>query len=101
VKIEVFGTGCVNCARLEAKARTAAEQLGIKADFVKIDDFETFIRRGITATPGVAINGVIVSQGRVPTVDEIVEMLTDREPKTVLIDDTERKDGKSRDRCSN
>lgn len=83
-KVEVFGTGCANCKQVEENARKAGVKLGIDLEVVKVDDFETFIRRGITATPGMAINGEIVSLGRVPPVDEIVEMLTSSGEKKKL-----------------
>jgi len=78
IKIEIFGTGCESCARLEAKARSVVERLGIQAEIIKVEDFETFIQRGITATPGMAIDGEVVSLGRVPTAEEITKMLTDK-----------------------
>ncbi len=86
VKIEIFGTGCENCRRLEANVRTAIGRLGIDAEIVKIEDFEAFIRRGITATPGMAIDHETVSLGRVPSVEEIIEMLRGRtdEPEPQL-----------------
>lgn len=81
-RIEVFGTGCARCQQLMLNAREALEKLGLKAEVIKVDDFETFIRRGITATPGLAIDGEIVSLGRVPEVQEITEMLADLTAET-------------------
>ncbi|MFA5311873.1 MAG: MTH895/ArsE family thioredoxin-like protein, partial [Methanomassiliicoccales archaeon] len=75
MNIEIFGTGCANCARLERNVREVVAKLGIQADIFKIEDFETLIRRGITATPGLVIDDVIVSLGRVPQVAEIEEMI--------------------------
>ncbi|MBI0583204.1 MAG: TM0996/MTH895 family glutaredoxin-like protein [Methanomassiliicoccus sp.] len=75
VKIEIFGLGCENCERLESRVKAAVEQLGIDANIEKIEDFETFVRRGITATPGLAVDENIFSLGRVPSVDEIIGML--------------------------
>ncbi len=75
MKIEVFGTCCQNCKKVEANARQAVKELGIKAEIVKVEDFGDLIKRGITATPGLAVNGEIVSLGRVPLVEEIKEMI--------------------------
>lgn len=82
MKIEIFGIGCGNCTLLETRTRKAVERLGIKAEILKVEDFETFIRRGITETPGMAIDGEIVSTGRVPTLEEINELLADRMSKS-------------------
>ncbi len=85
-KIEIFGTGCDTCRRLETKVRTAIEHLGIEANIEKIEDFEMFIRRGITSTPGLIIDGKIVSLGKAPSVEEIIEMINgkDREVTSPL-----------------
>ena len=73
--IEVFGTGCSNCEWLMKNAHTAVDELGIEAQIIKVDDFEMLIRKGITMTPGLVIDGEIRSMGRVPSVEEIKEML--------------------------
>jgi small redox-active disulfide protein 2 len=75
-KIEVFGTGCAKCQQLMQNVHKAIEKLGTSIEVVKVEDFETFVRRGITATPGMAIDGELVSLGRVPSVDEIIDLLT-------------------------
>ena len=76
-KIEIFGLGCENCLRLEENVRKAVNELGIAADVVKIDDFEMIIRKGVKVTPGLAIDGELVSMGRVPEVEEVRQMLKD------------------------
>ena len=76
VKIEVLGTKCAKCKRVEKNARDAVKELGLNIDVIKIDDFEEIIRRGIMMTPGLVIDGEIVALGRVPSVDEIKSMLS-------------------------
>ena len=34
--IKILGSGCANCKKLEAVARTAAEAAGIQAEFIKV-----------------------------------------------------------------
>jgi len=73
--IEVFGTGCSNCERLMKNAKRAIDELGVDAQIIRVEDFEMLIRKGITMTPGLVIDGEIRSMGRVPSVEEIKEML--------------------------
>ncbi len=73
--IEVFGLGCNNCERLMNNAQRAINELGIEAQIIKVEDFEMLIRKGITMTPGLVIDGEIRSMGRVPDVEEIKEMI--------------------------
>jgi small redox-active disulfide protein 2 len=75
MKIQIFGPGCMNCKSLEQRARRAVEELGIAAEFEKVTDFIKIAESGILRTPGLAIDGQIVSQGRVSSVEEIKTML--------------------------
>lgn len=75
MKIQIFGPGCVNCKTLEQRARRAAEELGVMAEFEKVTEINAMIEAGIVRTPGLAIDGKLVSQGRVNTVAEIKTML--------------------------
>ncbi len=73
--IEIFGMGCVKCKQLMMNVQQAVKELGVEAQVNKIEDFEMLIRRGITMTPGLVIDGEIRSMGRVPSVIEIKEMI--------------------------
>ncbi len=73
--IEIFGIGCVNCERLMKYVQQAVDELGVDAQIAKVEDFEMLIRKGITATPGLVIDGEIRSLGRVPSMEEIKEMI--------------------------
>jgi len=76
-KIEVLGTGCAKCKRLFANAEQAVKDLGITADVVKVEDLDAIVESGVMMTPALFINGEIVSEGRVPDVNEIKSMLTE------------------------
>lgn len=74
-KIQILGTGCANCKRLEKNARTAVEELGIKCEVEKVEDIEKIMSFGVMATPGLAVDGKVVSAGKLLTPDEIKEFL--------------------------
>ena len=75
VTIEVLGSGCANCQRLEVIAREAVAELGIEAQVEHVTDIKEIMARGVIATPGLAVNGKVVCAGRVPKASEIVSML--------------------------
>ena len=75
MKIEVLGTGCAKCKRLEENVRKAVKEAGVQAEIVKIEDLDMIIGKGIMMTPALIINGEEKAVGRVPGVDEIVRML--------------------------
>jgi small redox-active disulfide protein 2 len=73
--IEVLGPGCASCQRLEANARDAVAQAGIEAQIVKVTDYAEIASRGVLSTPGLVIDGKVVSTGRVPPVADITKWL--------------------------
>ena len=75
IKIEVLGTGCMKCKRLEMNVRKAVEELGIKTEIKKIEDIGKIMEYGIMMTPGLIINGETKAVGRVPSIEEIKELL--------------------------
>ena len=78
MKIEVYGTGCAKCRRLEENVRKAVKDLGARAEVVKVDDIMKIVNRGIMITPALFIDNEEVSAGRVPDVDEIKRILSSR-----------------------
>jgi small redox-active disulfide protein 2 len=75
MKIEVLGPGCKNCESLEKATKEALGQLGVDADVDKITDYGEIAAYGVMSTPALAIDGEVVSSGRVPSVGEITELL--------------------------
>jgi small redox-active disulfide protein 2 len=75
MKIEVYGGGCVKCRTTEANARKAVEDLGVTAEIVPVFDKTAVIRRGITDTPALLVDGVLKVAGRIAEVEEIKQFL--------------------------
>jgi small redox-active disulfide protein 2 len=73
--IEVLGSGCANCQRLERVAGEAAAIAGVSAEIRHITDYAEIAQRGVMSTPGLVIDGVVRSYGRVPSVDEVAGWL--------------------------
>lgn len=78
MKIEVYGTGCANCRKLEENVRKAVKELNVKAEVVKVEDIQKIIERGIMMTPALFIDNKESSVGRVPDVTEIKKMISTR-----------------------
>ena len=71
--IEVFGPGCAKCKQTAKIMELAVERSGAAPGDVlvqKIEDLRVAAMRGVLSTPAVAIDGRVVSQGKVPTVEE-------------------------------
>lgn len=74
-KIEVLGPGCPNCQRLEANARAAVAMAGVEAEIRKVTDYREIMAYGVMSTPGLVIDGKVVSYGRIPSPGDIAEWL--------------------------
>ena len=71
MKIEILGGGCQNCKKLEENAKKAVQELGLKAEIVKITQIERIAEYGVISTPALVLDGVVVFYGRVPSVSDI------------------------------
>lgn len=75
MKIQILGTGCPNCKMLEKRAIEAIEQTGIEADITKVEDIVEIMKFNVMSTPALVVNGNVEIRGRVPSVDEIKQVI--------------------------
>lgn len=75
MKIEILGTGCAKCNELEMKVKQAVAQSGKFVQIEKVSDLQKIMGYGVMSTPGLVIDGVVKSTGRVLSVEEIVQMI--------------------------
>ena len=74
--IKIFGSGCPKCQQLEANAKKAVEELGLKDVQVEhIYDINKIVEMEVMMTPALAVDEEIVVSGKIPTVEEIKEIL--------------------------
>ena len=73
--IKVLGPGCARCKATVEAAKKAVAELGITSGIEKIEDVETIMRYNVLATPGLVIDEQLKISGRVPTVQEIKDLL--------------------------
>lgn len=75
MKIEILGTGCPKCKKLEENARKAVEELKKDAEIVKVTDINKIVEYGVMSTPALVIDGEVKCSGGVPDIEEIKRML--------------------------
>jgi small redox-active disulfide protein 2 len=75
VKIEIFGTGCAKCRSLTKNVEKAVQELGIRAEIVKVDSIQEIMNRGVMMTPALYVDGESKMVGRAATVEEIKKIL--------------------------
>lgn len=74
--LKVLGVGCAKCTRLAENAEAAAIELGIEYELEKVTDINEMMACGVMMTPALIVDGTVKAVGKVPTVDEIKDMLT-------------------------
>lgn len=76
MEIKILGTGCPKCKTLEKLTRDVMEQNGIEATISKVEDIVEIMNYGVMSTPALVINGKVEIKGRVPSAEEIKQLLT-------------------------
>lgn len=75
MEIKILGSGCANCIKLEALVKEVAMEKDVEATFQKVTDYKDIVSYGIMRTPGLVINGKLLSAGRIPSKQEIATWL--------------------------
>jgi len=75
MKIQILGTGCPKCVKLADNAKIAAEKLDRPYEIEKITQIADIMKFGVMMTPGLAVDGKVVSVGKVLSPDEIQKHL--------------------------
>lgn len=76
VIIEVFAVLCAKCKRMEIVVHRAVDELpDIPVEIIRKTDVFELKERGVTANPALIIEGVIVAQGVVPSVEETKNLI--------------------------
>lgn len=75
MKIIVAGPGCARCHATEKNVRDAVKALNLQADVTHEFDVKNFRNLGVKVTPAVLVDGKIVISGKIPTVDELKDIL--------------------------
>lgn len=76
MEIKILGTGCPKCKTLERVTREAVSEMGVRADIQKEEDIVKIMGYGIMHTPGLVINGKVVSSGRMLSTKEVKELIS-------------------------
>jgi small redox-active disulfide protein 2 len=75
MKIEILGVGCPKCKQLTANTESAVKELNISAEIFKVSDIGKIVEYGVMMTPALAVDGVVISAGKVLSKDEIKKIL--------------------------
>ncbi|HOX14514.1 MAG TPA: thioredoxin family protein [Smithellaceae bacterium] len=76
MKIEILGTGCAKCIKLEELVHDVIKDSGVNVEISKVKDIKQIMAYGVMTTPGLVIDGHVKIAGKMPTPDQIKSWLT-------------------------
>ena len=75
--IQILGTGCPKCRKLEENTKLAAEQLALECEIFKVSDINAIMQMGVMMTPALVVDGKVKVTGKVPSVEELKIILAE------------------------
>jgi small redox-active disulfide protein 2 len=75
--IKILGTGCPSCISTEKIVTEVVDELGIKADILKVTDIVDIMMYDVMKTPAIVIDEKVVFKGKVPSKNEAKALLVD------------------------
>lgn len=73
--VKILGTGCTKCKKLEEKVKEIITLNSIDAQVEKVTELEDIMKFNIMRTPGLVVNGEVVSSGVIPNDEQILKWL--------------------------
>lgn len=71
MEIKVLGPGCAKCAKTKKLISQVVEELDVEASIEPVTDLVEITKYEVMSTPGVVIDGTVVSSGKVPSREEV------------------------------
>ena len=80
MKVEVLGPGCKRCDQLYENTQNAVAELDSSGqiEVVKIGDINYFAKMGVFMTPGLIIDGEVISTGKVLSPNQIKQKIAEK-----------------------
>ncbi len=75
MKIEILGTGCAKCRKLDELVREVVLETGVDAEVSKVEDIKKIMGYGVMTTPALVIDGQVKVAGKVPSAGDIRQLI--------------------------
>ncbi len=81
ISIKILGPGCPKCKSAASLVEEVVAENNIDATIVKVEDIMEIMEYNVMSTPAIVIDEKIAVKGRVPSKDEILDLLNSKEHK--------------------
>ena len=73
--IKILGTGCPKCKTTTTLVEEVVKENNIDAEIIKVEDIMKIMEYNVLSTPVLVIDEQITVKGRVPSKNEIIDLL--------------------------
>jgi small redox-active disulfide protein 2 len=77
-KVKILGSGCAKCNQLVEAVKAVIAAEGIDASVEKVEDIQQIMAYNVISTPALVVDEKVLCKGRVPSHEEIKELLTEK-----------------------
>ncbi len=74
-KIEVLGSGCPKCKKLESMVKEAVAKHGIDAEVSHVYDLNKIVDYGVMVTPALVVDGKLKVSGKIPSDKDLLSAI--------------------------
>lgn len=78
MKIEILGTGCAKCHKLDELVRKTVKESGVSAEITKVEDIKKIMAYGVMTKPALVIDGQVKIAGKIPSIEEIKQLISSK-----------------------
>ena len=75
MKIQILGTGCDKCDKMMDRLGQLQKTGKYDFELEKVENLVDIMRFGVMTTPGLVIDGKLISQGKVYAPDKLEELI--------------------------
>ena len=75
--VKILGTGCPKCKQTTAVVTDVVEEHKLDVLIVKVEDIMEIMKYNVMSTPAVVIDEEVKIKGRLPSKQEVLELLKD------------------------
>jgi len=75
-KIEILGSGCPKCHKLESMVKEAVAKHDIDAEVTHVYDINRIVDYGVMVTPALVVDGELKVSGKLPGEKELLEAIS-------------------------
>lgn len=75
MQLLVLGPGCTRCTKLAEATEQAARELGVECRLEKVSDLNQILALRVMMTPALVVDGTVKVTGRLPSVEELKQIL--------------------------